>query len=288
MDTNNTSPQGPVSQPNPGVPHRPVQPMARRPIVDGFAPRRPLQTGNTLGAQPHQLRPHPTGQSVQPHHPHQQVSPQPPVHIGVHTPMATSPAQHHQPHTQPVHATAGRPVQSGYLAAPRPGTSTPTHIQLRSDVSLDEQATSTAHPPREKSSTGHAGLAGLGAFFVLSVLLLVPLLPGKIVQNFPLSSSSFSTGDESLGCLTTPSNQSSSTKYNTKTGFPITYTYSTTTTQTATCDGQTQSATTGRTSQFNPLGLIVDVVVALVVAILISRVWRLIFGEKKHTRERKD
>ena len=100
------------------------------------------------------------------------------------------------------------------------------------------------------------------------------------MQSFPLSSSGFSTGDQSLDCLSTESNPVSTTRYNTKAGAPITYTYSTTTTQTATCNGQSQSAIAGHTSQFNPLGLILDVVLALVIAIVVTRVWRLVFGEK--------
>jgi hypothetical protein len=80
----------------------------------------------------------------------------------------------------------------------------------------------------------------------------------------------------------------SATKYDTKAGAPITYTYSTSTTQTATCNGQIQHAVAGETSQFNPLGLLVDIVTALAIAIIVSRVWRLIFGEKKHSSRRRE
>jgi hypothetical protein len=152
----------------------------------------------------------------------------------------------------------------------------------------DTEQPAKARGPREKNRTGHAGLVGFIVFILLGALLLSPFLPGKVMDSFPLASNTYSTGDSSLDCVGKQGQISNVTKYSSKAGTPITYTSATVTTQTATCDGQPQSAVVGRTSQLNPLGLAVDAVVALVVAIVIARIWRLIFGEKRHPSRHRD
>jgi len=239
-------------------------------MVDGFGPRRPQPSA-------------PISAPMQ--------RPQPAVRIAVTggTPSpAPTPATVQMP-AQPVPGpTVTRPLNTNFTAnrqpatiPPTPQSATPTpQVSKKIDMS-DTLPTNKARGPKERNRTGHAGLVGFGVFILLCALMLSPLLPGKIA-NFPLASSGFSTGDQSLDCIGTQGPMTSTTKYNTKAGTPVTYAYSTTTTQTATCNGQSQSAIEGHTSQFNPLGLLADGVLALVIAIVIARVWRMIFGEKKH------
>ena len=173
-------------------------------------------------------------------------------------------------------------MRSDFMVPPPPATMTTPATQPA--VPADEQPASQARPPREKNQTGHAGLVGWITFVLAAMLLLLPLLPGKIILNFPLASNTFSAGDSALGCTGTPANLRTSTAYTKRAGSPITYTYTTSTTQTATCDGRQRSTVTGHTSQFNPLGLVVDIVTALAAAIVVARAWRLVFGEKKRNR----
>ncbi len=283
MDANNTPQSEPARTPQPGSPHRPMQPIGRRPMIDGFVSRRPMPPsapGAPNVAQPRHTRPHLPGYTT--------VTPQ-------HRPTLQQPAATPQPHPvpqpqriqvasaapAPAPVAVPRPIQSDFVGAPRL-TVAPATIPQQTPTRTDEQATSSARPPREKNRTGHAGWVGFIVFILLGALLLSPFLPGRIIQNFPFASNTFSTGDSALECINTPGQLRASTKYNTKAGTPITYTYTTSTTQTATCNGQEQSAVIGHTSQFNPLGLVVDVAAALVAAIVVSRIWRLIFGEKRY------
>jgi hypothetical protein len=109
---------------------------------------------------------------------------------------------------------------------------------------------------------------------LFSALFFLPLLPGKVLDNFPGSSASFSTGDQALSCIENLGVVHSAVKYDTKMGFPITYNYSTTTTQTATCKGVSQTAIGGHTAQFNPLGGLIDAVAAFALAFGIAKLWR--------------
>lgn len=138
--------------------------------------------------------------------------------------------------------------------------------------------------PKESNENGHAGLVGLAVFIILGALLISPLLPGKIFQSFPLSSQSFSTGDQSLSCISTQGQITNNTTYNSKSGAPVTYSFSTSTTESATCNGSMQTAVTGHSSQFNPLGLAIDVLVAVVIAIIFAKVWGFIFRRKAAKR----
>lgn len=262
MEADNTPGERPVQrQPQPGMAPRPSHPASRRPMVDGFVVHRP----NTFGVSPQPVRPLPPAGPVQPaphttpiHHaaqprPHQAVTQQAPTSLTPH--QAAAPAYHAQ--------------------APR--------VQANDFKSGDELPQSNAtKPPRERNQTGHAGLVGFIAFVLLGVLLTAPLLPGKIFQNFPLSSQSFSTGDQALDCISTQGNITSTTTYTSKAGSPLNYTYATKTTQSAACDGSNQSAVTGHTSMFSPLALLIDVLIALVVAIVVSKIWKRFFGEKPH------
>ena len=104
-------------------------------------------------------------------------------------------------------------------------------------------------------------------------------MPGKILDNFPGSSQSESNGAQTLGCLTPLQGSKTTQAYDLKLGFPITYKYSTSTTQRASCNGQDMSAVIGHSGQFNPLGGLIDTVATLTVAIVIAKIWRKIFGE---------
>jgi hypothetical protein len=250
-------------------------------MVDGFAPRRPIQSApGTRPGMP--VRP------VQSHlatPPNTGTAPQTTPAGGPQQTRVANPAPH--PHSiQP----AARPlIDSDFPVPPQPTALGLTPTGKRPAPADEDAPIATSRPAREKNQTGHAGLAGLIAFILLGVLLLSPLVPGKILQNFPFASSSFSTGDQSLDCLGTQGKVTSTTSYDRKAGAPIVYTYSTSTAQSATCSSRMQYAVTGHTSQFNPLGLVIDIVVALAGAVVIARIWRLIFGEKKHKpRDRKD
>lgn len=265
MDINSSSPQQPTSrQPQPGMPPRPMQPVSRRPMVDGFAPRRPAAAIHGTPSRPvGGQTPRPMGGDVQ--------APRPtaaPQQATVSSPAAPLPRSQ-QPHpfaTRPM--TAGTPAQ----------TARPADVDMPKMHDTDGmQPTGKSHAPRERSNTGHAGLAGFIALIVLSALFLLPLVPGKIFQNFPLTSSTLSTGNQSIDCLGTQGQIQNSTAYNTKAGSPLTYTYSTSTTQTATCNGQSQSAVVERASQFSPLALVLDVLLAVILAAITARVWRIVY-----------
>jgi len=131
-----------------------------------------------------------------------------------------------------------------------------------------------------KSSPSRAGLAGFVCFIILGGLLLSPFLPSKTFDSFPGSSQSSSSGDDSLACIHELGAISTTVRYNHKLGSPITYSYATTTTQKATCDTKQETAVAGRAGQFNPLGLVIDVALAIIVSIVVSKVWRRIFHEQ--------
>jgi len=211
-----------------------------------------------------------------------------PVLDGFSTHRPTPPAQPQRPATpKPVSDMGGmRPVGTPVTRpltpqGPRPAAPVePRHIP----PAPDELPPSRTKSPKEHNQTGHAGLVGLIVFVILAALLLSPVIPGKLFQSFPGASESFSTGDSTLDCLGTQGAITSNTTYNTKAGSPITYTYSTTTSQSATCNGKEQTTVIGHTSQFNPLGLVIDLAVTLIVAVLVAKVWRKLFGEKPNKR----
>jgi hypothetical protein len=123
---------------------------------------------------------------------------------------------------------------------------------------------------------------GWTVFIVLTAALVSPFIPGKILDNFPGSSQSDSSGEQSIACINTPQYGKQTTAYNLKLGAPIVYKYTQTTTLHATCDGKPQSVTGGQSSQFNPVGLAADVTLALIVAVVIAKIWRKLFGIKEH------
>jgi hypothetical protein len=277
METDSSSPQQPAPrQPQPGMPPRPMQPMGRRPMVDGFAPRRPMTQPNTSPARPTmgQAAPRsiPIGGDIQASRPISQPQPQ-------HQPQSTvAPAAAALPRSQQPQPFATRPMGSSFG-----GTAHSTPVAARPNTDDDMPPASKAHMPKERSSTGHAGIAGFGALIVLGALFLLPIIPGKVIQNFPLASSNLSTGNQSLDCIGTQGTLRNSTVYNTKAGAPLTYSYSTTTNQSATCNGKLQNAEVEHTSEFSPLALVVDTLLAIILAMVVARVWRMIFGEKQHS-----
>lgn len=321
MDTANNTPHKP-QQPHLGLSPRPVQ---RRPAIDGFVvQRRPTTVGShpMSASAPHMQRPvqqphapapttlqppTPKPQSVAPapkpiaiqtiaaqdtHRPAPAPQPQPvavPVRPLQPVAQPVAPSQQQIPAPHPVNSVPTPtahpvvPAPTAEAARPQP-TTPPAAAQDPAEVPADK----TVKPPKERSSTGHAGLVGFATFLLLGALFVSPLLPGKVLESLPLGSQTFSSSGQSLGCLTTPTNIKTTTKYNSKDGLPITYKYAATTTQSADCDGKRPSATTGYTSLFSPIALAIDVVSAVVVAVVVGLVWRLVFSKKKHRPQRRN
>jgi len=278
MESDMSPSQGPAHrQPQPGAASRPMVPGVRRPSLDGFAPRRPgMPINNAVrptrpsvsipvmgGDQPNAPRPVQPTQASQPEF--RQAAPMQP--------------QFHPQRSQHTAVTAATASQQRAAQ-----THTPVSQATRHTPNPDAMSTSKSKQPKEHNHTGHAGLVGFATLIVLGALFLAPIIPGKIMQNFPLSSQTFSTGNQALDCIGSQGQISTTTKYTSKIGSPLNYAYSTTSTESATCNGKSQSATTGHASQFSPLALVVDIIVVIALAVGIAKIWRLIFGEKPHKR----
>lgn len=186
-----------------------------------------------------------------------------------------------QSQTAPSQATSAlRPMmQSPKPAEPRPAATAATEQAPFPRIEDDQPHES--HAPKERHETAHSGIVGLIVFIVLTALLFSPFIPGKVLDNFPGSSASFSNGDQTLACIDTIQNVTSKQSYDSKLGSPVVYKYATTSTQTGTCDGKAQTAITGHTSQFNPLGAAMDLVLALIVALVVAKVWRKLFAHRR-------
>ena len=173
--------------------------------------------------------------------------------------------------------------------APRPASPPPPPSQSEMD---DLSALRPLEPSEAQHARGdtaddmperktHAGLVGLFCFVLFAGILLSPFVPGKILENFPGSSQSLSSGEQAIACLDDLENVRTNTAYTIKLGSPVIYRYSTTTTQQATCGGKPGSATIGSTAQFNPLGLLADLLLALIVAVGIGKLWSLIARRRR-------
>lgn len=210
-------------------------------------------------------------------------------------PVLTAPAHTAQPTPAATPSSALRPPASfsdfaastPMAAAPQPSQppvspepTQPDSSALQPPAVHPEKHHNKSKEPGPKNTTGHSGAVGFVSFLVLCALFFLPLLPGKVLDNFPGSSASFSTGDQALSCIENLGPIHSSVKYDTKMGFPITYNYSTTTVQTATCKGVSQTAVGGHTSQFNPLGGLINAALAFVIAFGIAKLWRYFVGGK--------
>ncbi|HSX31415.1 MAG TPA: hypothetical protein VLE99_05865 [Candidatus Saccharimonadales bacterium] len=249
--------QSPPNGSTPGQPNRrPVQPVNRHVFSDFTA--RPIASRPTS--------PQPTTPSSAP--------------VSKPAPASSSAPKPKQPETPAsVFWSSSPDTEQAHTTSPPPAS----HSNPTTPTSSDDEPPAPpkiAKRERPRSETAHAGLVGFVFFVILTGLLLSPLLPGKIFSNFPGSSSSSSSGDQALACIDTLKNVTSSLAYNTKAGSPVVYDYSTTTTQRATCDGKPQSFVGARTSQFNPLGLALDIVLSLVVAVVFAKLWKRIFGFK--------
>lgn len=206
-----------------------------------------------------------------------------------------------QPARRPVFSDfAPRPQSKPPLAPPRPASS-PLSIAPKKPVTTEpgrpetdtltpvDLAEPTAATPAAKEKetkaphpTAHSGLVGLVLFVVLAALALSPLLPGKVFEEFPGNSQSISTGEQSIGCISDLANVRTTTATDYKWGFPVVYRYATTSTLHATCQGQDKTATGGRTSQFNPLGGLINIFAAVVIAFIVAKVWRKLLSPKHH------
>jgi hypothetical protein len=129
--------------------------------------------------------------------------------------------------------------------------------------------------PAPQAHTPHKAVGiGLGLCIALLLLFLSPLLPGKVLNNSPGSSSSFSSGSQSLSCTGNAGPVTSALKYTSKKGFPITYGYTATSSVEMSCNGSTQSASGGQSNEFSTMAIIIDVACAAVVAFAVTKVMR--------------
>jgi hypothetical protein len=259
-------------QTQPAQPAAPAAPSALRP---------PTLSGPAMDIRPTQHQ----AADPQPH----AASPQPiptPHHIATPAPAQVQ----HRPMQPPVHAAQQsaqtraatsfltpptQAAQPGAVPQPRTTPAQPTAVPqqhasgaFRPDDEAPGKGHKTPHP------TAHSGLIGFAAFLVFGALFLAPLLPGKIWETAPGSSQSFSTGNQTIGCISELTNAKTSLSYDTKIGFPLTYDYATTSTMTADCNGKPGHAIGGHTGQFNPLGLLADTALAITIAVIAAKLWR--------------
>jgi hypothetical protein len=223
-------------------------------------------TPNRIGQSGPQ-RPRPVMNDFAPRRPLDNTPMQRPAHAVSPTTSAPTPTPRPQP-------TPPRP------AGPHHGQPAPHPLDTMPQPPRSSDMADAPDPPKRRSTSGHAGLVGLLLFVVLAALLLSPLLPGKVVESLPGSSSSSSTGSQTLACANDLQNTSSTKAYTTKKGSPLVYTYATETTLKGTCDGKPQSVIAGTTSQFSPVAALANVAVAAVLAIVVAIIWRKIFGTK--------
>jgi hypothetical protein len=219
-----------------------MEPLARKPL-DRTPPRRPVMDGIVRPTPPRQVAP--TG------------NPSINTHPTPHSPSAHSTAPHQHA------AVATHPHQK------HPAPDRPYIAPQAANLNLEP-----LKPHKSGHPTAHAGLVGFIAFLIIGSICLAPVLPGKIWQSAPGSTDSFSTGDQNLDCLSTLGSVATTVHTDHKIGFPITYSYAATTQQSATCEGQTIHAVVGHTAQINPLGLLIDLALALAVAIITAKIWR--------------
>ena len=219
-------------------------------------------------------------QDIQPPH-RPTVAPGRPNVAGGHRPVFSDfGPRPHRPQQQEVPAPA-QPVNAFSKVA---GTPQPEATPIESPEKLEtpeSPATSKAHEPHE---TAHSGWIGLIIFIVLAGLALTSFLPGKVFESFPGSSTTESTGEQTIGCVDDIKDVKTSTAYTTKRGFPVVYNYTTDSTVSGTCDGVAKTATGGHTSQFNPLGVVLNVFAAAFVAIVAAKIWGKLFGPKRQKR----
>lgn len=182
------------------------------------------------------------------------------------------------PRTQ-THSTAplqpARPQQTPSISPPvanippqqtAPAVSAPVHQHAHTDT----------HAPKHHKESGittHAGLVGFITFLIVGGLFLAPLLPGKIWKTAPGSLNTFSTGTQNISCIGATGKTSTAVSYGLKLGFPLNYNYSSTSTISASCDGKTQHAISSHSSQFNPLALLIDFSLTVIVAIATAKIW---------------
>jgi len=249
-------------------------PRNPNPRPSGATPGRPLERRvfNDFVSRPSRPMPQPGMQRPVP-----QPAPKPHVTQPAHVP-ATPAAQrvpvavpHHQTHPQ-----QQRPTPSN--EPPRPASTTQSSALRPADLPRvpfsDPAHDEKMHKPNHHNT--HAGMVGFICFVIIGGLLLSPLVPGKILDNFPGSSQTESSGEQTLACATELKNAATKTAYTLKLGSPIVYKYTRVTTETATCDNMRQSADIGRSSQFNPLGLIANLLLAVLVSAGVAKLWHMV------------
>lgn len=291
MHTPSAAAPQPVAQPNP-APLQPAQPAARPSLLQppslagpsmdirpATPAARPMATQPSGPAQPmtHHASHHP--QPVTQTTPVSPATPARPLHHQ-QQPAAASNQHFAHPNTHHGHPVATHPsAQQSQVTPVQPATAHPTppptsttHGHAQHPHHKTAESHNTKHH-KEFHAAAHTGLVGFITFILVGAVCLAPLLPGKIWQNAPGSSQSFSTGDQNLDCLTTLGRITTTTSYDSKIGFPLTYNYSTTAHQSATCDGKVQQAVGGHASQFSPLALLIDFSLTVGLAIAAAKIW---------------
>lgn len=264
----------------------------RKQSIDGFTRRpeagapvsrphsRPMRLMNDFGPRPvTRLQP---ASSPVPTSPPVVPSTAPTMHMTqpARPPMRPVSPMPSQPSPRPV-STQTNPYSQPSILSPLTPEATeqvPEAVNQTTPVDNLDAEMSQNEPKQPRSKSSHTGLAGLVVFIVLMLLFVLPLLPGKTLENFPGSSVESSSGVQSFACIKDPTNLISSTSTGSKSGFPIAYKYTTTTTNKAICDGTPQSIIASSTSQFNPIGLVADTVLALVIALAFGKLWSIIYN----------
>lgn len=251
--------------PNPGRPANgmPPRPLERRVFSDfGARPAGPMRQSGTQPIARPQSVPRP-----------QPIRPQPEPQPSLASRHASTPVQHQYQAPSQGHTAAhqpARPAQPAPSSALKP-VELPSVPQGEHGNNINHE--NKAYKPDHRNT--HAGLVGFICFVIFAGLLLSPLLPAIVLDNFPGSSQTASSGEESLACATELTAIETSKSYTLKLGSPIVYKYSLVTTQSGECNNKAQTADIARSSQFNPLGLLANLMLAAAVAVGIAKLWQL-------------
>lgn len=241
MDIQPHRPQGGM---NPGRPN----PGMARPLMSDFAPRRPA-----VAPQPPASRPLPSTSPVT-------NTSQPTQQIGANLTATPKPAQ-------PPALSPAPTAQPTAIAPPQQRTTDtlPDMSSFKTETNPEPQ------PVRRGFRINYGALIGFGVFVALAILFVSPVVPGKVLDNFPGSSATASSGAQSLACIDEVKNMASSTTYTTKLGSPLVYKYATSTVLKGTCNGTAQTTVGGTTSLFSPLALTLNLLLAGVIGIIVGK-----------------
>lgn len=227
------------------TPGRANKPVQRRAVFSDFTPRRPAPPQPAASAQP-----------------------RPAASVSMHTPAPVVKPPHIQP---PVHSrTDGEPAPAKLSGLNR-YIATPLVKPIADEHNRQGRAGDTAPTAKPRSTNGHAGVVGAAVFIILAALAVSPLLSGRNV-SLPGNSQSLSNGD-TIPCITNLTDEHITSVYTVRNGFPLTYSYRTSETMHAACGSKQASGINGHTSGFNPLGGVIDLLAAAVIAVVAAKIW---------------